>query len=165
MHSTDMHSMIPKVFQTGNVESFSISRVYSNKMSRFVQEESKHCKPSLPVSKEAVAIMKQKMRALDARPIKKVAEAKFRKQMRAERRLAKASQRAEGLQGQEDMSEKSKMEAIAKMMKKARNKPNQREKPKVVVAKGSNRGNRGRPKGVKGRYKVILYMLNGHGTK
>ncbi|KAJ1341253.1 hypothetical protein BSLG_004188 [Batrachochytrium salamandrivorans] len=45
----------------------------------------------MPVTKEAVDIIKQRMRALDARPIRKVAEAKFRKQMRTQRRLEKMS--------------------------------------------------------------------------
>jgi AdoMet-dependent rRNA methyltransferase SPB1 len=121
----------------------------------FLHDEGKHNKPDLPVTKEAVEIMKQRFKALDARPIKKVAEAKFRKQLRAQRRLEKSTKKAEGLSNDPDLSEKSKMMAIEKIMNKAKNpKRAAKDKPTLVVAKGANRGNKGRPRGVKGRYKV-----------
>lgn len=126
----------------------------------FLQDESKHNKPSMPVTKEAVKIMQDRMRALDARPIKKVAEAKFRKQMRTQRRIEKGKGRAEGLTNDEDLGEKGKMEAIAKIMNKAKSaKRTERERPKLVVARGTNRANKGRPKGVKGRYKVKITFI------
>ncbi|KAI8925362.1 Spb1 C-terminal domain-containing protein [Entophlyctis helioformis] len=120
----------------------------------FQEDEGRHNKPTPPVTKEAADIMRQRMRALDARPIKKVAEAKFRKQMRAQRRVEKMARKAENLNNDEDMSEKTKLEAISKMMGKAKNKK-EFEKPKLVVAKGMNKANKGRPKGVKGRYKMV----------
>jgi AdoMet-dependent rRNA methyltransferase SPB1 len=131
----------------------------------FTTDEGKHNKPSMPVTKEAVDLMRQKMRALDARPIKKVAEAKFRKQMRTQRRIEKAKNKGEGLNNDEDIPDASKLEAIQKMMAKAKNpKKTAKEKPSLVVARGANRGNKGRPKGVKGRYKVMILnslMLDG----
>ncbi|EGF82934.1 hypothetical protein BATDEDRAFT_831, partial [Batrachochytrium dendrobatidis JAM81] len=120
----------------------------------FTEEEQHHNKPTMPVTKEAVDIIKQRMRALDARPIRKVAEAKFRKQMRTQRRIEKMSKKAEGLNNDEEMPEKSKLEAISKMMSKAKN-TKEHTKPKLVVAKGVHRGAQGRPKGVKGRYKMV----------
>ncbi|KAL2917789.1 AdoMet-dependent rRNA methyltransferase spb1 [Polyrhizophydium stewartii] len=120
----------------------------------FLEDEGKHNKPSMPVTKEAAEIIRQRMRALDARPIKKVAEAKFRKQMRAQRRLEKVAKKAEGMNEEEDVPEKSKLEAISKLMSKAKSKK-ERAKPKLVVAKGANRGAKGRPRGVKGRYKMV----------
>ena len=122
----------------------------------FVNDESKHNKPSMPVTKEAVEIMKQRARALDARPIRKVAEAKFRKQMRAQRRIDKMMKKAAVMNDDEDLTEKSKLSKIAEMMSKAKVKPRKEDKkPKLVVARGTNRGNKGRPKGVKGRYKMV----------
>ena len=122
----------------------------------FTNDEGRHNKPSMPVTKEAVDIMRQKSRALDARPIKKVAEAKFRKQMRAQRRIEKSLAKAEGLNQDEDLSQKSRLESIEKLMNKAKKaNKNERKKPTLVVAKGFNKGAQGRPKGVKGRYKVI----------
>ncbi|KAH6572102.1 hypothetical protein BASA50_001095 [Batrachochytrium salamandrivorans] len=120
----------------------------------FLDEEKHHNKPSMPVTKEAVDIIKQRMRALDARPIRKVAEAKFRKQMRTQRRLEKMSKKAEVMNNDEDAPERSKLEAISKLMSKAKN-TKEHTKPKVVVAKGVHRGAQGRPKGVKGRYKMV----------
>jgi AdoMet-dependent rRNA methyltransferase SPB1 len=45
----------------------------------FLDEEKRHNKPNLPVTKEAMNQLREKLKALNARPIKKVAEAKARK--------------------------------------------------------------------------------------
>ena len=122
----------------------------------FTQDESRHNKPSMPVTKESVAFMKQQMKQLDARPIRKVAEAKFRKQLRTQRRLEKAKAKGEGLVNDTETGEKGKLDAVAKMIAKAKNpKKTAREKPTLVVAKGFHKGNKGRPRGVKGRYKMV----------
>jgi AdoMet-dependent rRNA methyltransferase SPB1 len=106
--------------------------------------------------------MKQKMRALDARPIKKVAEAKYRKQLRAQRRLEKAAKKSEGLVDQEDLSERAKLEQAEKLMNKAKKgAKTEKNKVKVVVAKHTNRAIKGRPRGVKGRYKVLSFDVDG----
>ncbi|KAJ3045642.1 AdoMet-dependent rRNA methyltransferase spb1 [Rhizophlyctis rosea] len=121
----------------------------------FTDDESRHNKPTLPITKEAAAIIRERMKALDARPIKKVAEAKFRKQMRTQRRMEKMLKKTEAINNEdEESSEKSKLMSIAKLVKKAKNKKEEK-KVQVVVAKGANRGNKGRPKGVKGRYKMV----------
>jgi AdoMet-dependent rRNA methyltransferase SPB1 len=48
----------------------------------FTEEEKQHCRASLPVTKELVERYKAKMREIDQRPTKKVAEAKARKKRR-----------------------------------------------------------------------------------
>lgn len=48
----------------------------------FIEEEKQHCRASLPVTKELVERYKSKMREIDQRPTKKVAEAKARKKRR-----------------------------------------------------------------------------------
>lgn len=48
----------------------------------FVEEEKQHCRASLPVTKELVERYKAKMREINERPTKKVAEAKGRKKRR-----------------------------------------------------------------------------------
>lgn len=111
----------------------------------------------MPISKEAAAAIRERMKALDARPIKKVAEAKFRKQLRTQRRIEKALRKSEGLNDQEELSEKSKLEAASKIMQKAKGKKREKEKVSVVVAKGAHKAVKGRPRGVKGRYKVNVY--------
>ncbi|KAI9012787.1 Spb1 C-terminal domain-containing protein [Gaertneriomyces semiglobifer] len=122
----------------------------------FVEDEGRHNKPRMPVTKEAVTHMRDRMRALDARPIKKVAEAKFRKQMRLQRRIEKMQKKAANVMEDEggELTEKAKLTQIAKMVKKAKGKV-EKKKVEVVVAKGANRGNKGRPKGIKGRYKMV----------
>ncbi|KAI8375299.1 Spb1 C-terminal domain-containing protein [Choanephora cucurbitarum] len=120
----------------------------------FLDEEKKHNKPNLPVTKEAMNQLRAKLRALDARPIKKVAEAKARKKFKAAQRLAKAQKKATDIADNPDMSEKEKAKNIGKLIARAtKSKP--KKDVKVVVAKGANRGVKGRPKGVKGRYKMV----------
>lgn len=122
----------------------------------FLDDESKHYKPNLPVTKEAMAALRAKQRALDARPIKKVAEAKARKKFKAAQRLEKAMKKAEGVNATADMSEREKAQAIDKLMKKGQSSGHKPKKDiKLVVAKGAHKGVKGRPKGIKGRYVMV----------
>ncbi|CAG8474354.1 3554_t:CDS:10 [Paraglomus occultum] len=119
----------------------------------FLDDETKHNKPNLPVTKEAIQVLRERMKALNARPIKKIAEAKARKKMRAVKKLAKLQKKTEAVAEGKDMTEREKAEVIAKMVNKAAK--TKKRQVKVVVARGPNRGNKGRPKGVKGRYKMV----------
>jgi AdoMet-dependent rRNA methyltransferase SPB1 len=122
----------------------------------FLDDEAKHYKPNIPVTKEAMATLRTKQRALDARPIKKVAEAKARKKMRAVQRLEKAMKKAEGVNATADMSEREKAQAIEKLMNKGLSAGKKTKKEvKVVVAKGVHKAVKGRPRGVKGRYVMV----------
>ncbi|KAG2044735.1 Spb1 C-terminal domain-containing protein [Suillus americanus] len=121
----------------------------------FLDDEGKHYKPNIPVTKEAIAALRMRQRALDARPIKKVAEAKGRKKLRATQRLEKTMKKAEGVNETSDMSEREKAKQIEKLMRKGTAKANQKKETKVVVAKGAHKGVQGRPKGVKGRYVMV----------
>ena len=103
-----------------------------------------------------MASLRAKQRALDARPIKKVAEAKARKKYKAAKRLENAQKRAEAINENSELTEREKAENIDKVMAKSlRNSGKQRPNVQLVVAKGANRGIRGRPKGTKGRYKMV----------
>ena len=102
-----------------------------------------------------MAALRTRQRALDARPIKKIAEAKARKKLRATQRLEKAMKKAEGVQDASDLSERAKARQIERVMKKGMSNGKPKKDIKVVVAKGSHRGLKGRPKGVKGRYKMV----------
>ncbi|KAJ2403890.1 AdoMet-dependent rRNA methyltransferase spb1, partial [Coemansia sp. RSA 2530] len=86
---TNKHDLIDKHF---NRYTFNDSRDLPD---WFVDDEQQHNKPSLPVTKEAVRMLREKLKALDARPIKKVAEAKARKKMRAAKRVANVQKKAE----------------------------------------------------------------------
>ena len=120
----------------------------------FLDDENQHSRLQRPITKQAADAIKEKERALNARPIKKVREAKARKKMRAASRLEKMKKKSAVLAEDGDMSERDKAQNIQKMMKRAVKKKPRRE-TKVVVAKGSNRGISGRPKGTKGRYKMV----------
>ncbi|KAK7465655.1 AdoMet-dependent rRNA methyltransferase spb1 [Stygiomarasmius scandens] len=120
----------------------------------FLDDEAKHYKPNIPITKEAVAALRAKQRALDARPIKKIAEAKARKKYKAAQRLEKAMKKAEGVNATSDISEREKAQQIEKLMSKGMSSGKKKE-VKVVVAKGAHRGIKGRPKGVKGRYTMV----------
>ncbi|GAA5886605.1 hypothetical protein JCM5296_005347 [Sporobolomyces johnsonii] len=123
----------------------------------FLDDEQRHFRHNIPITKEAVQAIRDKMRALNARPIKKVAEAKARKKMRTIRRIEKMKAKAQGINDDEDngLTEKEKAASIAKVLGRA-NKATKTKKPevKLVVARGANRGLKGRPKGVKGKYKM-----------
>ena len=60
----------------------------------FKEEESRHNKPQLPVSKAQMAAMKLQWQAVDARPIKKLAEAKARKKRKTDKAYQNLIKRA-----------------------------------------------------------------------
>ena len=120
----------------------------------FLDDENKHSRPQRPISAAGAAAIKEKLRALNARPIKKVREAKDRKKFKAAQKLEKLRKKSALVADDEGISEKDKAQNIAKLMSKAaKKKPKQQVK--LVVAKGGNRGISGRPRGVKGKYKIV----------
>lgn len=119
----------------------------------FLDDEAKNYKSNLPITKEAVNALRARQRALDARPIKKVAEAKARKKYKAAQRLEKAIKKAEGVNATSDMTEREKAQQIEKLMRKGGKK--EKKEVKLVVARGAHKGVKGRPKGVKGRYTMV----------
>ena len=120
----------------------------------FLDDEGSHSKPHRPTTKAAALAIKEKLRALNARPIKKVREAKGRKKFKAAQKLEKLRKKSSMLAEDEGLSEMDKAKTIGRMMARAaKKKPKQQTK--VVVARGNNRGISGRPRGVKGRYKIV----------
>ena len=120
----------------------------------FLDDESKHDRPHRPISAAGAAAIKEKLRALNARPIKKVREAKDRKKFKAAQRLEKLRKKSALLNDEEGMTEKEKAQSIIKLMSKAaKRKPKQQVK--VVVARGANARIAGRPRGVKGKYRIV----------
>ncbi|KAI9816840.1 MAG: AdoMet-dependent rRNA methyltransferase spb1 [Pycnora praestabilis] len=120
----------------------------------FLDDEGKHSKPHRPITAAAASAIKEKLRALNARPIKKVREAKDRKKFKAAQRLEKLKRKSALLADEEGTTEKDKAQTIVKMMKKAAKKKPKQD-VKVVVARGGNKGVSGRPRGVKGKYKIV----------
>ncbi|KAH6625122.1 Spb1 C-terminal domain-containing protein [Boeremia exigua] len=120
----------------------------------FLDDENRHSQLQRPTTAAAANAIKEKMRALNARPIKKVREAHARKKFKAAQRLLKLKKKSALLADEEGMTEKEKAQSIARLMSRAAKK-----KPKgkvtVVVAGGGNRGIKGRPRGTKGKYKMV----------
>jgi AdoMet-dependent rRNA methyltransferase SPB1 len=119
----------------------------------FLDDEAKHYRPNIPITKEAITALRDRQRALDARPIKKVAEAKMRKKRVAHTKLERAKKKAAGVMETEDLNDGEKARAVSRLLRRAAN--TKRPEKKVVVARGSNKGIKGRPKGVKGKYKIV----------
>ena len=121
----------------------------------FVQDERRHMRWKPELDPALLAEYKQRLKEVDARPIKKVAEAKARKKRRLQKRMEKAKKRAEGVMQKEDTTTMEKARELKKIYARARSK--KQEEVKYVVAKKSTQsGKRAiRPAGVKGRYKVV----------
>ena len=120
----------------------------------FLDDETKHDKPQKPITKAAAQAIKEKLRAFNARPIKKVREAKARKKFKAAQKLEKLKKKSDMLNNDEGMTEKEKADSISKLLSKAA-RTKRPQAAKLVVAKGVNRGVKGRPMGVKGRYRIV----------
>ena len=88
----------------------------------------------------------QKLAAVDTKSIKKVAEAKWRKKKRAEKKMQQARQRASTIMEQEDVPDVSKAREIEKIYAKARTAARgKRREIKHVVARKVHKGNAGGP--------------------
>jgi AdoMet-dependent rRNA methyltransferase SPB1 len=86
----------------------------------FEEDERKFMRPAPQVTAEEIKTAKDQLRAIDARPIKKVAEAKARKRKRLQAKLAQARQKAEAIANQEDVPMKAKMREIEKLYAQAK---------------------------------------------
>ncbi|KAK8529548.1 hypothetical protein V6N13_102456 [Hibiscus sabdariffa] len=98
----------------------------------FLDEEKRHCQPIKPVTKEEIAAMRAQFKEINARPAKKVAEAKARKKRIAMKKLDKVRQKANSISDQADISERLKSKQIEQLYNKATPKIPQKE---YVVAK------------------------------
>lgn len=120
----------------------------------FLDDENRHSQMQRPVTAAAASAIKEKLRALNARPIKKVREAQARKKFKAAQRLEKLKKKSAVLADEEGMTEKEKAQSIARLMSRAaKKKP--KGKVSVVVARGGNKGIKSRPRGTKGKYKMV----------
>ncbi|XP_028300150.1 pre-rRNA 2'-O-ribose RNA methyltransferase FTSJ3 [Gouania willdenowi] len=120
----------------------------------FLDDERKHRKKPLPVTKEMVEEYKQKWKEIDARPIKRVAEAKARKKRKMLKKMEQAKKKAEAVVNTVDISEREKMAQLKSIYKKAGLGKEKREVTYVVTKKGAGKKVR-RPPGIKGVFKVV----------
>ena len=122
----------------------------------FSKEESRHYKISKPVTKGEVEEYKMKMKAVDANPIRKIAEAKARKKKKMARRLEKARKKASAITDTEEVTDREKWSQIKQVYKKAGLLSAKKKEVTYVVSKRGLAGKKtSRPNGVKGPYKVV----------
>lgn len=121
----------------------------------FTKDEQKFCRKQMPVTKEEVAEYKERLKAINARAPKKVAEAKARKKRKMERRLEKARKKAEDVTETVDVSDKEKWQQIKQIYKRAGLLKKKKESVTYVVAKRASGKKVSRPAGVKGKFKVV----------
>jgi len=120
----------------------------------FLDDEKKHMKKPLPVPSQLVDEYKDSLKEINARPIKKVAEAKARKKKRAIKKMEKTKKRAEAILEKGDMTDTEKANQLKSLYKKAT--LTKRKEVTYVVAKKFNSGKRmKRPAGLKGPYRVV----------
>uniref|UniRef100_A0A8C6I2J3 pre-rRNA processing protein FTSJ3 n=1 Tax=Mus spicilegus TaxID=10103 RepID=A0A8C6I2J3_MUSSI len=120
----------------------------------FAQEEKQHRIRQLPVDKKEVEHYRKRWREINARPIKKVAEAKARKKRRVLKKLEQTKKKAEAVVNTVDISEREKVAQLRSLYKKAGLGKEKRQVTYVVAKKGVGRKVR-RPAGVRGHFKVV----------
>nr|XP_012602721.1 pre-rRNA processing protein FTSJ3 [Microcebus murinus] len=120
----------------------------------FVQEEKQHRIRQLPIDKKEVEHYRKRWREINARPIKKVAEAKARKKRRMLKKLEQTRKKAEAVVNTVDISEREKVAQLRSLYKKAGLGKEKRQVTYVVAKKGVGRKVR-RPAGVRGHFKVV----------
>jgi AdoMet-dependent rRNA methyltransferase SPB1 len=103
----------------------------------FVEDEEQHYRATLPVTRDAVEAYKAELKAVNARPIKKIAEAKGRAKIRAVRRWEKLKKEAQNIAGSDQMTPSQKLQQIQKLYGRVKKKKERR--PLVVAKKDGGR--------------------------
>ena len=122
----------------------------------FLADESKYCQKSLPITKEMVEVYRAKLKEINSRPIKKIAEAKARKKKHALKKLERARKKAENIADLgEDVTVQEKAQQIKQVYKRAGVLGKRKREVEYVVAKRGVGKRVKRPAGVKGHFKVV----------
>ncbi|KAL0244108.1 hypothetical protein GEMRC1_008196 [Eukaryota sp. GEM-RC1] len=98
----------------------------------FVDEEQEHVFKHKPITKEEVEAMKERLREIDARPIKKVAEANARNKLMLNRKLEKIKKKARDIAGDSSMTGAEKLKAINRSYKAVKHMVKKPERVYVV---------------------------------
>lgn len=98
----------------------------------FVEDEAEHLRPQIPVTKAEVDVFKAKLMEINARPIKKIMEARSRKKLKAIKKFENMKQKAQSIIDS-DMPEKEKLKRMQTVYAKKQTK---KDKVYVVSKKG-----------------------------
>ncbi|XP_035422763.1 pre-rRNA 2'-O-ribose RNA methyltransferase FTSJ3 isoform X2 [Cygnus atratus] len=120
----------------------------------FTEEEKQHRCKQIPLDRQTVEEYRQRWRQINARPIKKVAEAKARKKRRMLKKMEQMKKKAEAVVSTVDISEREKVAQLRRIYKKAGLGKEKRQVTYLVAKKGVGPRVR-RPPGVKGQFKVV----------
>ena len=95
----------------------------------FREDEERHSRPQAPVTREQIYFEKQRLKDIDARPIKKVAEARERKRRRLANKMERANKQAGKILNADDqeMSTRDKQRTIEKLYAKTGGKASMRK--------------------------------------
>ncbi|CAI5736107.1 unnamed protein product [Hyaloperonospora brassicae] len=118
----------------------------------FVDDEEKHYRPQLPIPKNVLAQMKERFMEMATKPVKKVAEARGRKQRLQMKKLKAAKKKATDIANLPDMSTREKLKAIDRAMKGTHVK--KESKVYVVSTRGGTKTAGGKKAG-KGKVKLV----------
>ena len=122
----------------------------------FVADEAKYCQKTLPVTKEMVEVYRSKLKEINSRPIKKIAEARARKKRHALKKLEGVRKKAEVITDLgDDVSVQEKAQQIKQLYKKVGVLGKRKRDVQYVVAKKGVGKRVKRPAGVKGHFKVV----------
>lgn len=119
----------------------------------FVDDEEKHYRPQIPIAKKVLEQMKERFLALATKPVKKVAEARARKQRQQMKKLKVAKKKATDIANLPDMSTREKLKAIDKAMKGAQTK--KENKVYVVSRRGGRSSTSKSGKKASGKIKLV----------
>ncbi|XP_038609378.1 LOW QUALITY PROTEIN: pre-rRNA 2'-O-ribose RNA methyltransferase FTSJ3 [Tachyglossus aculeatus] len=121
----------------------------------FAQDEQQHRTRPLPLDRQEVERYRARWRQIDARPIRKVAEAKARKKRRMLKKQEQTRKKAEAVVGAVDVSDGEKAAQLRSLYKKAGLGKEKRQVTYIVAKKGAGGRKVRRPAGVKGHFKVV----------
>lgn len=119
----------------------------------FVDDEEKHYRPQIPIPKNIMEQMKERFIEMASKPVKKVAEARARKNRQQMKKLKAAKKKATDIANLPDMSTREKLKAIEKAMKGAKMK---KENKVYVVSRRGGRSSTAQSAGKKPSGKVKL---------
>jgi len=106
----------------------------------FLEDETKHNKPELPITKELMATFNAKLREINSRPIRKVMEAQARKKKRLNLRLDKLRKEAKSMSENPEMNSGSKARQMERLVRKAKN-ADKRTVKMMAIKKGGGGNN------------------------